>query len=782
MVRLTLALLLILLISLPLGLTFLWGAGFGEMVKRRVGLALERDGFQVQIERLSFSPFRGLIAKNAVLKSTKGNRLCLCARVRHLTCSLSISRFLLGKSLVKEVQLDGASLDIPLPEEAERHLSIQDLSAKILLQSGCLRLSTAEFTFRNIHFVVSGSIRNPFLFQFLASALSQQPNGTNWKMIECAARALGKIRYLDKPVQVDVVVEGDPTAPQMFQVHKIILHGKNIRYRGIFLRELELRARCTNGVLEMHKLYIRDTEGTLEGSGIVDSLTSKGKFTISSSLNLRPLLTEFFPRNRLQKFVVPKLQTGASSQIDFTTHLSWGRDHPRYTVFGSVVMCKFFYGKSFLHRLELGFLFENGQWFIRDLLVQCRSGMLRADAQKTKKLLRIQLGSTLNPKEFSDFFGLKIRKLLEQTQFLDAPRLTLRLSGRTLDLLSGRGELSIGRTSVRGAWADYGFSKIEIIPQSITCRDFEVQCKKSRGSGTLSYNFRNGQLCLHNIVSTLMPEDVMLWLSPQLAQAVSPYRFHSPPIILADGYLHPSSPHFNALSVRIRSQAGLDYDLFERTLCFGATRAMVHVEGSQVKVRIPSAALFQGSVALQANVHFNISPQPTCELDVRLSHVECSRLTELFFGYAKSNGFLSGNYRFRVSADGKAGMLGSGYIRIEEGSVLSVPFLRPLSPILNQIIPGIGYEPARRAYVAFQVENRKVTTKNLQLTGPGFNLLGRGDFDFFTGKINMTVRVNAQGVPGMVLLPVSKLLEFESRGTLLQPEWQLKRLKPMIRF
>jgi len=128
-------------------------------------------------------------------------------------------------------------------------------------------------------------------------------------------------------------------------------------------------------------------------------------------------------------------------------------------------------------------------------------------------------------------------------------------------------------------------------------------------------------------------------------------------------------------------------------------------------------------------------------------------------------------------------MLVSGYIRIEEGSVLSVPFLRPLSLILNQVIPGIGYEPARKAYVAFQVENRKISTKNLQVAGPGFNLLGSGGVDFFTGKMDMTVRVNAHGVPGMVLLPVSKLLEFESNGTLSQPDWQLKRLKkPLIRF
>ncbi|ALJ56384.1 AsmA family protein [Candidatus Xiphinematobacter sp. Idaho Grape] len=775
MVKLVLSLLLILLVSLPIGLTFFWSVGFGEIIKRRVELALKRDGLQAQIERLSFSPFQGFIAKNTVLKSAR-----VCIHAQRLTFSFSISQFLWGKILINEVQLDGASLDVSPLNEMESHLSIQDLSARMLLQSHYLRLSIAEFTFGNIRFVVSGSIRNPLL-QPLASTLKRQPDWTNWKMIERIVRELGKIRYLDKPAQVDIVVEGDPIAFQTFRAHKITLHAKNIQYCSIFLREMELGARCTNGVLEIYKLYMRDTEGNLDGSGTVDFLASEGKFAISSSLNLQPFFTEFFPRNRLQKLVVHKLQTGASSQIDLTTHLSWKGDHLRYKVLGSAAVCKFFYGKSFLQRLELGFLFEDRQWFIQDLSIQCRSGVLRADVRKIKELLQIRLGSTLNPKEFSDLFGLKVRKLLDQTQFLDSPRLTLRLSGRTLDFLHGQGELSIGRTAVRGAWADYGSSKIEISPQSVTCRDFEVRCKRGRGSGTLSYNFGKGQIQLYNVVSTLMPQDVMLWISPQLAQVVSPYRFRSPPIVQVDGCLYPSDPQLNALSVQIYSRSGLDYDLFGRTLCFGPTRATVCIEGTQVKIRIPSAALFQGSIALQASIHPDTLP-PTFELDVRLSHIECSRLTELFFGYTRSNGFLTGNYRFRACTDREEGMLGSGYIRIEEGSVLSIPFLRPLSIILNQIIPGIGYEPARKACVAFQVENRKVSTKNLQIAGPGFNLLGCGDVDFFTGKMNMTVRVNAQGVPGMVLLPVSKLLEFESRGTLSRPDWRLKRLKPLIQF
>jgi hypothetical protein len=64
-----------------------------------------------------------------------------------------------------------------------------------------------------------------------------------------------------------------------------------------------------------------------------------------------------------------------------------------------------------------------------------------------------------------------------------------------------------------------------------------------------------------------------------------------------------------------------------------------------------------------------------------------------------------------------------------------------------------------------------VHTKNLDIQGAGFELFGDGTVGFPSGKLDMTVRINAKGIPGIVLFPVSKLMEYVSTGTMSDPRW-----------
>ena len=119
-------------------------------------------------------------------------------------------------------------------------------------------------------------------------------------------------------------------------------------------------------------------------------------------------------------------------------------------------------------------------------------------------------------------------------------------------------------------------------------------------------------------------------------------------------------------------------------------------------------------------------------------------------------------------------MRGSGSLRVEDGQVFAIPILGPLSEIINKIIPGSGLHSARLATADFLVQDEKIITKNLSIDGAGFSLLGRGDIFFMNDKMDMSVRINARGLPGLVLFPVSKLFEYVSTGSVSNPEWRAK--------
>ena len=81
------------------------------------------------------------------------------------------------------------------------------------------------------------------------------------------------------------------------------------------------------------------------------------------------------------------------------------------------------------------------------------------------------------------------------------------------------------------------------------------------------------------------------------------------------------------------------------------------------------------------------------------------------------------------------------------------------------------YQTAKLATVDFKVADQKISTDNLEIEGSGFSLFGAGDIFFVTDKMDMSVRINAHGIPGIVLFPVSKLFEFKLKGTTKNPVW-----------
>ena len=90
------------------------------------------------------------------------------------------------------------------------------------------------------------------------------------------------------------------------------------------------------------------------------------------------------------------------------------------------------------------------------------------------------------------------------------------------------------------------------------------------------------------------------------------------------------------------------------------------------------------------------------------------------------------------------------------------------------MIPGVVYNNARIATADFTVGNEKVSTKNIEIQGRGFSMYGDGSIQLLTGGLDMSMRINAQGIPGLVFFPVSKLFEYYSNGTMADPKWSPK--------
>jgi hypothetical protein len=157
--------------------------------------------------------------------------------------------------------------------------------------------------------------------------------------------------------------------------------------------------------------------------------------------------------------------------------------------------------------------------------------------------------------------------------------------------------------------------------------------------------------------------------------------------------------------------------------------------------------------------------------------MDFAKLSRLYTGYDDSKGLLNTHFLWRGEGDEGRRVDGSGELSITDGNVFAIPFLGPLSSLMSQVIPGLGYSMAHKATASFTVKNGTFNTQNLKIEGLGFQVLGHGDLHFMDDAMRFYARVNARGLPGMFLFPVSRLLEYSSEGKLSQPEWKPRILR-----
>ncbi|MGE9266810.1 MAG: AsmA-like C-terminal region-containing protein, partial [Verrucomicrobiales bacterium] len=86
-----------------------------------------------------------------------------------------------------------------------------------------------------------------------------------------------------------------------------------------------------------------------------------------------------------------------------------------------------------------------------------------------------------------------------------------------------------------------------------------------------------------------------------------------------------------------------------------------------------------------------------------------------------------------------------------------------------------GYEQARDASVSFRVNKGVLETKDFVTSSPSLILTGEGRADLASKQVDMTIRLNARGLLGLLTLPlkpINGLFQFRGTGELAKPTWR----------
>jgi len=213
-----------------------------------------------------------------------------------------------------------------------------------------------------------------------------------------------------------------------------------------------------------------------------------------------------------------------------------------------------------------------------------------------------------------------------------------------------------------------------------------------------------------------------------------------------------------------------------RAFPFSGIDCTLNAEGPRLRLSA-TGGLFSGNAS--ANLDFPDMSQPGHSGSATIERVSYNRVRGMFTDTPDSTGGkLTGRMSYQMTGSTGDTIEGSGNASLEDGNIFALPLLGPLSTIINALLPGenIAYSVARKATASFRVSRGRVSTPDFEAATRTFRLTVDGTADLVNSHVDFDARVNLRGAPGLILLPVSKLFEYQADGTLSDPHWHAKHI------
>lgn len=761
------ALALFIILGIPLLLLVARIHGLGDIVRHRVEKALSGSFYDVKIHRLFFSISDGLITEDLrLLEKNATHRLLVHAN--RVALFPNLSALAAGMIQIDSLQLHHATIDVPLENKEEPRLRLDRVEATIICPPGQLTLSNTSFEICGIQTQVSGNFLNPKTFA--PHPLSSTGPGKIAQSIELIQKKLLTLHWNDAPPTLTIEASGDLTNTESLRADHISFRGGSCDDGPWHIRSITADLSYAKESLKLHQFLIEDTQGEFHLSGNADFKSKRASINFLGTCDVGAFSSLFFPNNPLSdlRWIDPPHCEGSLQS-------SWDSETPLFQMETHIAEKRFSYRGVIFDSLSAGCIFKEGRFLLRDLQIAGAPGSLQADLMMAPNDYRLRVDASIFPQLLTPAATGNFQQFLSSVSFKDP--LNFHFEGTAPEphflKMEGTGSIAMGASSVRNAWIDSCSALVSLKNGMVTFQQCLLAMNNGIASGECVYSIPEQELWLSKVHSTVNPVTFMMWIDPHIAESLKDYRFYVPPEITAAGSIGLRDPFKNNFHIHFSSPQGLDYTLIHRDLSFQNVEGSAVIKNQSLLVDVPHATLFGGDVAFKADV--SIAPgNGNYGADVTLSNIDFKSVTKLYFDYDTSQGKLSGNYHFTTVTGNDYAMQGAGNLLIKDGNVLALPIFGPLSSLMNDLIPGLGNQWARRATADFTLKNGAINTKNLSIQSAAFTMLGSGDIYYLEDRMNMIVRLNVRGIPGIVFFPVSKLFEYISEGSAKHPTWHPK--------
>jgi len=758
---------LFVILGVPAVVLYLKFAGLGPNATKWVEEALAKVGVDATVGRLVIDPIDGLVARDLSVVAP-GEPDSPLAEIRHASLSIRWSALAAGRLEFEKIVVHGGEVLLSTP--GARRVALEKFDATLIFSPGQVRVANVSCLLAGIEVKASGTLLNPEALRGAPPKANAGPSSAQGLM-ESVRTWVDKFQFEGGRPHLNVQFGGDFGQPDTLRAEFFELHAGKVRIHHWTIDSIHVSGDYRDRVLSIQSIEMHDRKGRFSATALWQTLTGALSFEVENTMDFRPFLPSTVAAGALDE-----LRFEDSPDFSVTGELQLGAGVPKGQVHGEMHAGKFKWRTLDFDSLQTAFAWKDGVLFLREARLERRKGVAIADIYLAPGDFRLRAKSSVNPQPFFAFADARARMTLDALELIDAPLVRLSLWGPRPDFahVRGEGEMRFGRAKLRGIEITSGKTKIEIEDRALTYRDLEIRRPEGVATGTVVYDIGKREVRFSDVVSRLNVYDALYAIDPKLAKSVEPFRFRDPPLVGIDGMLHLEDPTRNKFDVTMDA-SGLKYDVAGKTLPFGKSQGNLRFRGRRLSVDLPRAELFGGRVGVQADVSLDSSDR-TYRVSIKPDRVPFLPLAKLYFNYSKTQGFLSADYTFRAKFGETWSMVGAGTVNVRDGNVFAIPVLGALSEVIESVIPGMGYQPARMASASFTMADGIVNTSDFLVEGQGFEMRGEGDLDIAKNRMDFSIRVNAKGVAGIVLLPVSKVFEYVSDGKLSKPDWRPKNL------
>jgi AsmA-like C-terminal region len=754
-----------------------------------------KQGIYLKIGSLRYSPLQGIVATDVrifseVEHSTEISRL---ERISLDFDKLKLSR---GIFLLNKIEFSDARLALPLdPLHPDADiLTVTDATGIVYMPGGRrLEVRQASGQIAGIKVTLDASILG-------YQAADQKPTtdkqtGQRRELIAKIIKELEKWQFdPGQPPDLRVSVEGDINDYSSIRA-KVSLDVKNLIKNGHQLDSIHAQADIEGDLLTVSTLTAEDPAGRLNGHLDYDMDRRDGRFDVDSSLEVPQLLKAWIGLSSSTVMSVNGKQF-VEAGGDFTLD-----EKNKLTVQATgLVKCESVTIKGVDFRsVGCAFSLHDTRLYIRDLKLSRADGEATGKALMELPIVRLQIHTTLPVPVYRPFFvGQPLGIVLNDFTEREGADVEVELEG-SFDVTNrhawgykGRGvvknlsykgvpvnqagckfTLNHGELDFYDGAIDFDYTKYPLR------KSFDGPAQSTAKVGRIRYDAPRKMIEVQDVQGSIWAAPMVRFFAPKVADSLEQYRFHRPPALYSSGEVDVTPNGRTALDITFSSEKDADYLFLGQNIVLNQPSGKVSLRGEKVSVSDLKTNAFEGGIA--GKIDYLGSGKLTGDLN--WTKLSLPMVTSTYGFNIKGGGTATGRLEFSLT-DGKIEtMAGKGLLAMERAELFAVPMFGPLSPLIGDVLKNdkAGFQRAKNAFFTFKIQEGVLSTQDFVTSTNSLTFTGDGSVNMKERTVDMTMRMNARGLLGIITLPLrplSGLFQFHGTGPLHETKWEATKFTP----